>query len=150
MADEVIEEVDIRKKRKVEILRNSYQKLDNLPLGFGLPSYSDTIEDDFILNKFGIDIKDAMREMKIVDIMSIPEDSLEEMILENRIVYHALKRFRNSSSLFFKFSTAIDGKTVDKTKIPEMLSKILKEYDDEYKKYKGANCGSLWNMSTEE
>lgn len=144
------EEIDIEKVRKVEILRNAYQKLDSLSLGFGLPAYSDNIEDDFILSKFRTDIKDTMREMKISDITNIQEDSYQEMIFENRIVYHALKRFRNSASLFFKFSTAIDGKTVDKTKIPEMLGKILKDYDDEYKKYKGSNCAGLWQMETEE
>lgn len=150
MADEITEVVDIEKERKVEIIRNSYQKLDNLPLGFGLPAYSDSLEDDFVLSKFSVDIKDSMREMGIVDVTTIPENSQMEMIFENRIVYHALKRFRNSASLFFKFSTAIDGKTIDKTKIPEMLNEILKEYDDEYKAYNGANCGSLWNMTVEE
>ena len=28
-------------KRKYSMLRNAYQKLDNLPLSFGLPAYSD-------------------------------------------------------------------------------------------------------------
>lgn len=134
-------------ERSITLIRNAYQKLDSLPLGFGLPSYSNDLSDEFIYNKFGIDIKDTLREMGITDIDTIQENSYDEMIIENRIVYHAIKRFRHSAAIFFKFSTAIDGKTVDKTKIPQMLSSILKEYEDEYSKYKSHNCGSLWQMN---
>ena len=35
-------------KRKYSMLRNAYQKLDNLPLSFGLPAYSDDIDDQTI------------------------------------------------------------------------------------------------------
>lgn len=133
-------------ERSINIMRNAYQKLDNLPLGFGLPAYSDDMDDIFISNKFGIDYKDTIREMKI-GADDIEEDSYDEMIMENRIVYHALKRFRNSASVFFKFSTSIDGKTVDKTKIPQMIGNIIDEYDKEYSEYKGSNCGSIWQMN---
>lgn len=135
-------------ERSIYLMKNAYQKLDSLPLAFGLPAYSDDVSDEFVENKFGIDFLDSLREMKIKDVNSIEENSYDEMIFEHRIVYHALKRFRNSSSVFFKFSTAIDGKTVDKTKIPQTLSSILKEYEDEYSEYKGMHCGSLWNMNT--
>lgn len=126
------------------ILRNAYKKLDQLPLGFGLPRYSDDITDEMIDKYFGIDYSDTVREMKIQSIELVEPDSFDEMMIENRVVYHALRRFRHSSAIFFKFSTAVDGKTVDKTKIPSTIASIIKEYDDEHKKWKGSSIASLW------
>lgn len=131
---------------KMKILRNSYQKLDSLPLGFGIPAYDDEIPDATIERYFRTDLADTFREtgLKIDD---IEEDSKDEMFFENRICYRAIKRFRLSSSIFFKFSTAVDGKTVDKTKIPQMLKEILDEYEEEYKSWRLGNIGKLWNRS---
>lgn len=133
--------------RKINIMRNAYQKLDALPLGFGLPQYNPEIDDETIMKYFSVDLSDTLRESNIADINSIEENSYNEMILENRVVYHALKRFRLTAATFFKFSTATDGKTVDKTNVPKMLKQIIDEYDAEYKSWKGRNAGNLWNRN---
>lgn len=132
--------------KKYKILRNAYMKLDSLPLSFGLPAYDDEIPDDVIEKYFRVDLADTIRETRL-SIEDIVEDSVDEMIFENRIVYHALRRFRLTASVFFKFSTAVDGKTIDKTQIPKMLSTILKEYEDEYSKWKLGSIGNLWNRT---
>ena len=132
--------------RKIKIMRNAYQKLDSLPLGFGLPAYSEDISDDVVSKYFSLDLSDTLRESG-VSISTLVEDSRDEMIIENRVVYHALKRFRLTASTFFKFSTATDGKTIDKTNIPKVLKEILDEYDKEYSDWKGRNAGSIWNRS---
>ena len=132
--------------RKITIMRHAYQKLDRLPLGFGLPEYSDDMDDDTISKYFSLDLSDALRESNI-DVNMLEENSHDEMIIENRVVYYALKRFRLTASTFFKFSTATDGKTVDKTNVPKMLKQILDEYDKEYLTWKGKNAGKLWNRT---
>lgn len=133
-------------KRKYSMLRNAYQKLDNLPLSFGLPAYSDDIDDQTIEKYFRTDLADTLRETQIT-IEEIDDGSKDEMYFENRIVYHALKRFRLSASVFFKFSTAVDGKTIDKTNIPKMLASILQEYEAEYKQWRLGYVGKIWNRS---
>ena len=132
--------------RKYSMLRNAYQKLDNLPLSFGLPAYSDDIDDQTIERYFRTDLADTLRETQIT-IEEIDDGSKDEMYFENRIVYHALKRFRLSASVFFKFSTAVDGKTIDKTNIPKMLASILQEYEAEYKQWRLGHVGNIWNRS---
>lgn len=131
-------------KKKYKILRNAYMKLDNLPLSFGMPAYDDDLPDELVEKYFRTDLADTLRETRIA-IEDIEEDSVDEMQFENRIVYHALRRFRLSAAVFFKFSTAVDGKTVDKTNIPKFLSSLIAEYDAEYKKWRLGNIGSLWN-----
>ena len=133
-------------QRKYKILRNAYMKLDSLPLSFGIPSYDDEIADEIIDKYFRVDLADTLRETRL-NIEDIEEGSIDEMYFENRIVYHALKRFRLTASVFFKFSTAVDGKTIDKTQIPKMLSTILKEYEDEYSKWRLGSIGRLWNRT---
>lgn len=140
--DEVI--VSEADKKKYKIIRNAYMKLDNLPLSFGMPAYDDDLPDELVEKYFRTDLADTLRETRIA-IEDIEENSVDEMQFENRIVYHALKRFRLSASVFFKFSTAVDGKTVDKTQIPKMLSTLIAEYDAEYKQWRLGSIGSLWN-----
>lgn len=141
------EELSPEEKRKIIIMRHAYQKLDNLPLGFGLPAYDESISDEVVSKYFSLDLSDTLRESKITTINLVQEDSYDEMVIENRVVYHALKRFRLTSATFFKFSTATDGKTVDKTNVPKMLQQILTEYDNEYKSWKSKGAGSLWNRT---
>jgi hypothetical protein len=131
---------------RVKILRNVYKKLDSLPLGFGIPAYSDSIADTTIEKTFGIDIDDTLREirMKIGDIES---DSVDELNVEDRTVYHALRRFRMSSAIYYKFSTAVDGKTIDKSMIPKMISTIIMEYDQQFKRWRSGGLSKLWNRS---
>lgn len=144
MAD--VEEVVVNEadKKKYKILRNAYMKLDNLPLSFGMPAYDDDLPDNVVEKYFRTDLADTLRETRIA-IEDIEEDSVDEMQFENRIVYHALRRFRLSATAFFKFSTAVDGKTVDKTQIPKILSTLIAEYDAEYKSWRLGSVGSLWN-----
>lgn len=144
MAD--VEEVVVSEedKKKYKILRNAYMKLDNLPLSFGMPAYDDDLPDNVVEKYFRTDLADTLRETRIA-IEDIEENSVDEMQFENRIVYHALRRFRLSATAFFKFSTAVDGKTVDKTQIPKILSTLIAEYDAEYKSWRLGSVGSLWN-----
>ena len=144
--DSLIPTRDPADVKKFNILRNAYMKLDNLPLSFGLPSYDDEIPDEVVEKYFKIDLADTLRETRL-NIEDIEDDSIDEMYVENRVVYHALKRFRLSASVFFKFSTAVDGKTVDKTQIPKILAAILKEYEDEYKQWRLGHIGKLWNRT---
>lgn len=144
MAD--VEEVVVSEedKKKYKILRNAYMKLDNLPLSFGMPAYDDDLPDNVVEKYFRTDLADTLRETRIA-IEDIEENSVDEMQFENRIVYHALRRFRLSATAFFKFSTAVDGKTIDKTQIPKILSTLIAEYDAEYKSWRLGSVGSLWN-----
>lgn len=144
MAD--VEEVIVNEadKKKYKILRNAYMKLDNLPLSFGMPAYDDDLPDNVVEKYFRTDLADTLRETRIA-IEDIEENSVDEMQFENRIVYHALRRFRLSATAFFKFSTAVDGKTIDKTQIPKILSTLIAEYDAEYKSWRLGSVGSLWN-----
>ena len=144
MAD--VEEVVVSEadKKKYKILRNAYMKLDNLPLSFGMPAYDDDLPDNVVEKYFRTDLADTLRETRIA-IEDIEENSVDEMQFENRIVYHALRRFRLSATAFFKFSTAVDGNTIDKTQIPKILSTLIAEYDAEYKSWKLGSVGSLWN-----
>lgn len=137
-------EQTVAEKRKYKILRNAYMKLDSLPLSFGVPAYDEDIPDDIVEKYFKVDLADTLRETRL-NIEDIEDDSIDEMYFENRIVYHALKRYRLTASVFFKFSTAVDGKTIDKTQIPKMLAQIIAEYDAEYKKWRLGSIGSLWN-----
>ena len=132
--------------RKCRILRNAYIKLDSLTLSFGIPAYNDDMTDDEIAKRFKVDLADTIRETRI-NIADIEDNSVDEMQFENRVVYHALKRFRLTASTFFKFSTAVDGKTVDKTQVPKMLKAILDEYEQEYNKWRLHSTGSLWNRT---
>lgn len=144
MADVELTEVE---KHKIKIMRNVYRKLDGLPLSFGLPQYDDEIPDEDIIKYFSIDLSDTLRETGI-NMEQLAEGSSDELAIENRTVYHALKRFRLTASTFFKFSTAVDGKSIDKTQVPKMLKQIIDEYDKEYKEWKCSSTGSLWNRSS--
>ena len=138
-------ELSYEDAEKIKILRNVYIKLDGLPLSFGIPAYDDSIDSETIMKYFRTDLADTIRETGI-SIADIPEDSKIEMYFENRIVYHALKRFRMSATAFFKFSTAVDGKSIDKTQVPKMLAQLIAEYEEEYKTWRLGNIGKLWNM----
>jgi hypothetical protein len=132
--------------KKFKILRNAYMKLDSLPLSFGIPSYDEEIPNDVVEKYFKVDLADTLRETGLT-LDDIEDNSKDEMYFENRIVYHALRRFRLSASAFFKFSTSVDGRTVDKTQIPKMLTAILDEYNNEYRQWRLGSIGSLWNRT---
>lgn len=139
----------INDARSIEIMRNAYKKLDNMPLGFGgMPAYSDDITDSNIVKFLGIDLLDTLRELRLNSSDEIDSGSYDEMMMENRVCYHTIRRFRLASSIFFKYSTATDGKTVDKTQIPKMISIILADYEAEFKKWMTGKVSSTWSKSS--
>lgn len=136
-------------EREVEIMRGAYSKLDNMPLSFGIPRYSIDMTDADVEKYMYGDLKDTMRELGIKNCDGVEQMSLEELRIENRVVYHALRRFRNSASVFFKFSTAVDGKTVDKQMIPKMLLEMINEYNNEFIQWrKTLSTGAIWQMQS--
>lgn len=141
---------------RIQILRNVYRKLDGMMLSFGMPVYSDDIPDDDIERYVGISLNDTMRELRLSDLNSVNEMSIAEYHIENRCVYHKLRSLRNSASIFFKFSTAVDGKTVDKSMIPKMINEMIKEYDNEWKQWlsdggiTGSTAGNIWSRTPVE
>lgn len=130
---------------KFIILQDAYQKLDALPLAFGLPKYTSDMSENDLDKYLGIDYKDTLRELYVSDVSGFEAMSNDELHIENRVVCHALRRFRNSASVFFKFSTATDGQTIDKQQIPKMLQQVITEYDADWQDYRGKNVGNLWN-----
>ena len=136
-------------KREVEIMRGAYSKLDNMPLSFGIPRYAAEMTDADVEKYMYGDLKDTMRELKIKNCNGVEEMSQEELHIENRVVYYALRRFRNSASVFFKFSTATDGKTVDKQMIPKMLLEMINEYNAEFTEWRRTlAAGTIWQMQS--
>ena len=112
---------------RIKILRNVYRKLDGMMLSFGMPMYSDDISDEDIERYVGMPLNDTMRELRLSSLDEVGEMSIAEYHIENRCVYHKLRSLRNSASIFFKFSTAVDGKTVDKSMIPKMINEMIKK-----------------------
>lgn len=141
---------------RINILRNVYRKLDGMMLSFGMPMYNDDITDNDIEKYVGMSLNDTMREIGLSNLNDIEEMSSAEYHIENRCVYHKLRSLRNSASIFFKFSTAVDGKTVDKSMIPKMINEMIKEYDSEWKKWlsegglSGSTTGRIWERSSVE
>lgn len=141
---------------RIRILKHVYQKLDGMAMSFGMPVYSDNITDEDFERYVGMSLDDTMRELRISNLEGISEMSIAEYHIENRCVYHKLRMLRNSASVFFKFSTAVDGKTVDKSMIPKMINEMLKEYDAEWRKWLstgglvGTTTGSVWERTPAE
>lgn len=128
------------------ILRNVYRKVDGMSVSFGMPPYTDELTDEIIEKHIGIDLNDTMRELRIQSVDSITDMSELEFHIENRTVYYIIRRLRNSASVYFKFSTATDGKSIDKSMIPKMLSNIMRDYDEEFRMWRRSTAsGSLWN-----
>ena len=133
---------------RITILRNVYKKLDNMTLSFGMPVYSNEIDDAEIERYLGITLDDTMRELRLSSIDDIMEMSSIEYHIENRCLYHKLRLLRNSASVFFKFSTSVDGKTVDKSMIPKMLNEMIKEYDNEWRDWLSNGADGLYGTVT--
>lgn len=123
------------------IITNVMDKLDQLPLQFNI-SDSDIVP---CLN-------DALREMGIMSALDgVVSGSTTELYIEIRTQWYMLSRLRNSASVNFKYSTGIDGKSVDKSMIPEMISKIMAELDQQFSRWFSTGyrrtSGSVWNKS---
>ena len=127
-----------------------------MALSFGMPSYSEDLSSDELERYVGLSLDDTMRELRLSNLNDIGDASIAEYHIENRSVYHKLRLLRNSASIFFKFSTSVDGKTVDKSMIPKMINEMIKEYDAEWKKWlasgglTGTTGSSTWNRSSSE
>lgn len=135
--------------RDVQVMRGAYSKLSNMTLSFGIQSYDSSMTDADVEKYMYGDLKDTLRELGLKNCDGVEEMSIDEMHIENRVVYYALRRFRNSASVFFKFSTASDGKSVDKQMIPKMLLEIIKEYDAEWSKWrKTFTQATIWQMQS--
>lgn len=137
-------------ERKVGICRNVYQKLSGLEVSFGIPEYNDNIRDDKVINAIGTAWTDAQRMFGFTEETFdeiVPPMSNAERIFEDRIVYFKIKQFRYRSAGFFKFSSSIDGRTVDKTKVHEYLKSILEDLEKEYLEYLTTEryTGNVWH-----
>ena len=141
---------------RIKILRNVYRKLDGMMMSFGMPIYNSDMPDDNVERYVGMSLDDTMRELRLTNLDNIGEMSIAEYHIENRCVYHKLRSLRNSASIFFKFSTAVDGKTIDKSMIPKMINEMIKEYDQEWKKWlseggiSGSTAGAIWERTPAE
>ena len=136
-------------QRELDIMIAVWQELDGMVLTFGIPQYVEgTTPDSDVEKYFGASFNNAMREMRIASIDAVPENSKLEYILQNRTLYHSLRKFRYSASVFFKFSTATDGKSVDKTMIPKMLKEMMDDLDKEYSDYQSTAAGAsdVWTI----
>lgn len=134
-------------EREILLCRDAYAKLDLMPLSFGIPRYNEDMSDADVTGYMGRQLIDVLRELSVQNLDGITESSPEELYVVNRIVYHSLKKFRMSASVFFKFSTAVDGKTVDKQQIPKMMAELIKEYNDEWINWRSTiSTGSIWQM----
>lgn len=143
-------------EHRIKILKNVYQKLDGMVLSFGMPAYNASLSNDDIERYVGMSLNDTLRELRLTDLSSVGEMSIAEYHIENRCVYHKLRSLRNSASIFFKFSTAVDGKTVDKSMIPKMINEMIKEYDNEWKRWladggmTGSTASTVWSRTSSE
>lgn len=143
-------------EHRIKVLKNVYQKLDGMVLSFGMPAYNTSLSNDDIERYVGMSLNDTLRELRLTDLSSVGEMSIAEYHIENRCVYHKLRSLRNSASIFFKFSTAVDGKTVDKSMIPKMINEMIKEYDSEWKRWlsdggmTGSTASTVWSRASSE
>lgn len=124
------------------VIENVKNKIHQLPLEFH-------DNDDFDIEP---SVHDAMREMRIRNIASVPEYSDTELYLELRSMWYVLLRFRNSASANFKYKTGVnDGKSVDKTDIPKILKGIMDDIDSQFKQWSSTTyagtTGGVWAMT---
>lgn len=94
-------------------------------------------------------IEDARREMKIPSITQVDMDSEECLQLECRSAWRMLRKIRISTSKYFKYSTGVDGKSVDKTMVSRRIGEIMEEMEMEFKDYRQTrSTGSIWNITS--
>lgn len=126
---------------QMEICDNVLDKLDSLPLD---------------LNISDLDIVpclvDAQREMGISDLSVIDITSANALYLEIRTQWYMLGRIRISKALDFKYSTGVDGKTIDKTNVPNMIGIIMDDLDDKFTKWfttasSVSSTGQTWKVT---
>lgn len=139
---------ELRHARAIGLMREAYSSISDMPLAFGIPNYSDDMPDEIVEKQMGHGYKNVLRELGITNLDSINEMSYGELMVKERMVYWMLKKFRLTAATFFKFSTATDGKTIDKQQIPKMLADIISGYEKEWNQWKATSfstTGQLWN-----
>jgi hypothetical protein len=134
--------------REISIMRNVYAKVDRLSFSFGIVRYSDELSDEEVEEQFITDIRDTLRELRIANADTIGRMSPLEYWVEQRTMYHALRRFQIAGAAFFKFSTATDGKSVDKSMIPKMLGNIIDSMNTEFLNWRSTAGTDLGNIGT--
>ena len=105
---------------QVRLIENIMDKLDKLPVEFNI------LDTDVAPC-----LDDAMREMN-VSLENIAEGSSTELYVEIRAQWYMLGRLQNSSSVNFRYSTGIDGKSVDKTSIPKTIGEIMDRLNSQF------------------
>jgi hypothetical protein len=124
------------------MLTNIDDKLKGLPLSF----------DDIAPSNLSSSLDDSMREIGIADVSMISDPKVE-LYVELRAVWWFLFRVRNSSSVFFKYSTGENGQSVDKSEVAKTLGKIMSDIDIQFKLWfsdytkSSSNATKLWNMT---
>ncbi len=128
---------------KEKILSNVYEKLQQIPAQL-----------NFTANDIEPSLNDALRQLGIGTIEQIQPNSKTELFVELCTQWWMLHRVRSSVSMYFKYSTGEDGKSVDKTKIPNAIADMM---DDIALMISGWNftahsgtTGSIWNMTKRE
>ena len=133
---------------KLDIMKNVYRKLSGMMVAFDIPEYNPDMPSDMVEKYIGGDYNDAIRDMG-VNIDNVDKGSTMELAIETKTIIFALRRFKATTAVWFKFSTAVDGKTVDKTKVFEAIDATIKDYENEYKDYilaaTGKSLGSRWD-----
>jgi hypothetical protein len=120
------------------ILTNVLDKLDQMPVKFD-------ITDTDIAPAYN----DALREMGIGDIGDVT-NLTTEFYIELRTEYWMLHRLKNSQSLNFKYSTSVDGRSVDKTDIPKVIQKTMDDLDLKFNTWKTSTynrSSGTWDMT---
>ena len=127
---------------KLDIMKNVYRKLSGMMVAFDIPEYNPDMPPEMVEKYIGGDYNDAIRDMG-VNLDNVDKGSTMELAIETKTIIFALRRFKATTAVWFKFSTAVDGKTVDKTKVFEAIDATIKDYENEYKDYILAATGKL-------
>lgn len=121
------------------ILINVLDKLDQMPIKFNI---TDT--------DIAPALNDTLREMSIADIADVA-DMQTEFYIELRTEYWMLHRLKNSQSLNYKYSTSVDGRSVDKTDIPRVIQATMDDLDLKYCTWKSdtynKSSSGVWAMT---
>jgi hypothetical protein len=127
---------------QMEICDNVLDKLDNLPLDLSITD---------------LDIVpcliDAQREMGISDLSVIDITSANALYLEIRTQWYMLGRIRISKALDFKYSTGVDGKTIDKTSVSKAIGMVMDDLDVKFNQWfttasSVSSTGQTWTKTT--
>lgn len=133
---------------KLDIMKNVYRKLSGMMVAFDIPEYDPDMSPEMVEKYIGGDYNDAIRDIG-VNLDNVDKGSTMELAVETKTIIFALRRFKATTAVWFKFSTAVDGKTVDKTKVFAAIDDTIKDYEKEYQDYimsaTGKSLGNRWD-----